>query len=1426
MREIAKKEMYHIDVVIGVKGDAETKNKLSAAEKIAERTEKRMQKLNKIKANPAIRINDRASSTINKINGNMNKTRRTVTATIKAKDNASSTVNKVNSNVNKARKTVTARIKATDNASSTVNKVNNKIKEVAKPTPPIIIRGQDESSSIIDKVKAKIQNLKADTIIKIKSQADEAINTISRTKNKLQEFVSKRYEAAVKIRDEASSALGGLTGKIDSFVSGAISKFARLATTAGALIGGIGVGSAVKGFATFEQSMKNAQAVSGATGKEMEALTAKARQLGRETSFTATDAGNAFYYMGMAGWKSGQMIKAIPDVLNLAAAGGTDLALTSDIVTDGLTALGMTANDTAEFVDVMAATITNSNTSVELMGETFKYVGSMGGALGVSMKDLSLATGLMASASVKGSMAGTSLRGGLVRLIKPPEEAASAIKKYGIELKKNKNGSLDLAGTIGSLREKLGGLEDVEKGVAISSIFGRTAMAGWAAVVNASESDFNKLTTAIAESEGEAKRIADMKLDTLSGQFEILKSAIDDVRINVGQRLGPMTRGFVEDLIKKMPQIGDAIVGVVEKFVNNFDKIKAGFQVLLPAIGSVIASVMVLKATFAFGGAIKSLSLLASTFGTAKLAAFGLTVGIGAIVIAFAGMTVAISNNKTAMMDLQTRFGSFGEYVTTIMETVGGVIKLTLGNLLIMLGGIGKGIGILLSDKSWDEKASSLKNLFGKTTAEIKTNTKEALSDINGETSNATALLKKSTSKELQGVTKAFSTAFDQSKNVTEKKSNDIARALTNGLKGLDDQSLTMMRGLNDNMAIILSGVTADMKPSDKVNKITKNLDDAFKAGKLSAQEYRSSIQETLSFISKYSTDSSNNLKQGMSDAFNAFKEGTNIGGLKDGVTGMLNSLKATGPQALETLKGLGGKASEIFKGVDFNSSIDAQKTKVLQNLNSLGLEGTQAIDTLRTIFSQASTALDTTNLKQGLSDTFNSFKIGFNQDGINGAISNMLGTINQIGPQMQEALGKMDGDMGQVFANVDFSTPIETQASKVLENLNNLGIEGPKALETVRSIFAQASSQIQGSASQTAQQANQQVVDALTQGNSAVQQAGQQLGTDVTNGVVSGVQAGIPTVQQKGNELGVATQQGVTDALNNATPEINNNNLTTGIDTAFNQATATVQQGATNMYNGAKQSFTQLAQIGKEAGSSLYNGATTSFNMLATNVRVACSNMYNGARISFTSLSSSAISVISAMCSSVVSQVSAMSSQIISYWNSVRATVSAPITASFNVKTTQTTVKRTVNESSSGILGNILDRFANGGVASKPSLCGEDGAEMVIPLSNNRRSRAIGLYEQTGKMLGLSSTPSQKIGGSYSNVVNNVRQFPLTNVLDTDNKEYKEATPNNINSSNNTINLGGISINIQESNNKEDMIQEILSQVESEIREALQDIG
>lgn len=165
-----------------------------------------------------------------------------------------------------------------------------------------------------------------------------------------------------------------------------------------------------------------------------------------------------------------------------------------------------------------------------------------------------------------------------------------------------------------------------------------------------------------------AKKIADMKLDTLGGQFTLLKSSIDGVKESIGRELGPMTRKFVEDLTAKIPQIGETMVSTTAKFVNNFDKIKAGFQVLIPGIMAVVGAILVLKTAFAFGSAIRSLSLLKTVIGATSISAMLLPVAIGAIVIAFAGMSVAISNNKVAIMSLQEKFGVFGDFVTGLME--------------------------------------------------------------------------------------------------------------------------------------------------------------------------------------------------------------------------------------------------------------------------------------------------------------------------------------------------------------------------------------------------------------------------------------------------------------------------------------------------------------------------------------------------------------------------------------------------------------------------------------------------------------------------------------------------------------------------------------------------------------------------------------
>jgi TP901 family phage tail tape measure protein len=208
--------------------------------------------------------------------------------------------------------------------------------------------------------------------------------------------------------------------------------------------------------------------------------------------------------MGMAGWKTEDMLSGLPGILNLASAGGTDLATTSDIVTDGLTAMGLTAKDTDKFVDIMASTCSNANTNIELMGETLKYVGPVAGSLGIEMDDLSVAIGLMGDAGLKGSNAGTSLRAGLANLVKPTKEMSKAMKEYGVELITNKDGSVDLMATMENLRSVLGELDQTTQAQALSAIFGKEAMSGWASIVNASEEDFNKLTNAIANSDGVA----------------------------------------------------------------------------------------------------------------------------------------------------------------------------------------------------------------------------------------------------------------------------------------------------------------------------------------------------------------------------------------------------------------------------------------------------------------------------------------------------------------------------------------------------------------------------------------------------------------------------------------------------------------------------------------------------------------------------------------------------------------------------------------------------------------------------------------------------------------------------------------------------------------------------------------------------------
>lgn len=329
------------------------------------------------------------------------------------------------------------------------------------------------------------------------------------------------------------------------------------AKTAAAAIAAVGTACAAaathaaKVGAEFEASMSNVAAISGATGEELEALTEKAKEMGSKTKFSATESADALSYMAMAGWKTEDMLSGIEGIMNLAAASGENLSTTADIVTDALTAFGLSAADSGHFADVLAAASSNANTNVAMLGESFKYAAPLAGAMNYSVEDMAVALGLMANSGIKASQAGTTFRSAINAMVKPSDKAAEAMADLGLyadgtvlALENSDGSAKSLSETMGVLREAFSGLSETEQTFYAAQIFGTEAMSGMLAIINSSEEDYSKLTDAISGATGAAEEMAEIQLDNLSGQIEILKSAIEGFEVEFYQSVSnPITDG-------------------------------------------------------------------------------------------------------------------------------------------------------------------------------------------------------------------------------------------------------------------------------------------------------------------------------------------------------------------------------------------------------------------------------------------------------------------------------------------------------------------------------------------------------------------------------------------------------------------------------------------------------------------------------------------------------------------------------------------------------------------------------------------------------------------------------------------------------------------------------------------------------------------
>ncbi|MEY8386679.1 phage tail tape measure protein [Oscillospiraceae bacterium 38-13] len=468
----------------------------------------------------------------------------------------------------------------------------------------------------------------------------------------------------------------------------------------------------------FEAQMSRVQAISGATAEDAGRLAEKAKEMGETTVFSATESAQALEYMAMAGWKTDDMLNGLAGVMNLAAASGEDLASTSDIVTDALTAFGLTAADSSHFADVLAVASSNANTNVGMMGETFKYVAPVAGALGYSAEDSAIAIGLMANSGIKASQAGTALRSILSRLAKPTKESEAAMNVLGISLKDSEGNMKSLLTIMNDLRSGFGnlmipeeefkeilqdlnrafeegeiseknynstlemlinrayGAEEAEKARWAAKLAGQEAMSGMLAIVSASEEDYQELTNAIYNADDAAETMAKTMTDNLSGSLTLMQSAAEGVGISLYEKVKEPLTNVINDITNNaLPAIQQFIDSVdTEDITNGINGFLGAMELLTPVIVGATTAMVAYKTASNIVGLIDKLKI-ATNSQTVAQAALNAVLNANPFVLVATAIAGLVTGLVTLYMTNETFRTKVNAAWTSVTSTISGSIS-------------------------------------------------------------------------------------------------------------------------------------------------------------------------------------------------------------------------------------------------------------------------------------------------------------------------------------------------------------------------------------------------------------------------------------------------------------------------------------------------------------------------------------------------------------------------------------------------------------------------------------------------------------------------------------------------------------------------------------------------------------------------------
>ena len=629
-------------------------------------------------------------------------------------------------------------------------------------------------------------------------------------------------------------------------------------------LGVVGLGTAaVKTAADFDSAMSKVAAVSGATGSDLEALRDKAREMGEKTKFSASEAAEAMNYMAMAGWKTEDMLSGIEGVMNLAAASGEDLATTSDIVTDALTAFGLTAADSGHFADILAAASSNANTNVSMMGETFKYCAPIAGALGFSAEDTAEAIGLMANAGIKGSQAGTALRTIMNNLSGDVTICGSAIGEVTVATT-NADGSMrDLSDILADCRTAFSGLTESEKAQAAESLVGKNAMSGFLALMNAGEGDINKLSSAIDNCDGCAADMAETMNDNLAGQLQILKSQLEELAISFGELLMPAIR---------------TIVGWIQKFVDWLNSMDEGTRKVIVTIALVAAAIgpvliIVGKVISAVGTIMTLVPKLAGVINAAKgvFAAFNAVCAANPYVLIIAAIVALVA----AFIYLWNNCEEFRQFWIDLWESIKEIAIAVWEALKAFFKAAWEAIKTT-AETVWN----AIKDFFTGLWEGIKNIFTTVVNAISTFLTNAWNAIKNTVTTVWNAIKTFFTTVWNGIKNIVTTVVTAISTFLTTAWNAIKNTITTVLNVIKTVVTTVWNGIKSVI--TTIVNGIKNTVTTAWNNIKNTVVSVGNAIKSAVTNLWNNVTSA---VKNAMSNVFNAVKTG--FSNVKNHITGL-----------------------------------------------------------------------------------------------------------------------------------------------------------------------------------------------------------------------------------------------------------------------------------------------------------------------------------------------------------------------------------------------------------------------------------------------------------------------------------------------------------------------------------------------------------